>query len=132
MTKANIVPHRRIGVGALTLLVVGLLWSSNVLVGAASNGAGLTSTVGTAEAGSRIIVRFVFVNTGEETSDQFPSKAPLHAVKTIVLAITDTKSPSEKDLFKVLRTPDGNPLDETLNLEELGITDGGILFLEYK
>ncbi|MHC5054772.1 MAG: EsaB/YukD family protein [Planctomycetota bacterium] len=77
----------------------------------------------------KITVKWLNGNTGTTYDDQFPPKAPLHAVKIILLAASGWGSPADAGNYVVKKTMDGDPLDESKTLEELGISDGDALFL---
>lgn len=77
----------------------------------------------------KINVKWVNVNTGQEHEDQFPVRAPLQAVKIILLSSVDWADPGDAGQYAVKKEASGPPLDETKSLEELGIADGATLFL---
>ena len=68
-------------------------------------------------------------NTGVVYEDQFPPKAPLNAVKVILLAASGWASPADADKYVAKKTMAGGALDESKSLEELGVSDGDALFL---
>ena len=132
MKHVAIVPQMRRVTGILKMLTIGLLWSSNVLLGTVISSAGSTSVIGTAEAGNTVIVPFTIrCTTNAQVVEQFPLKAPLHAVKTIALAIAPGGSPSDADLCGI-RDMNGQQLNESLSLEDYGITDNTRLLIQYK
>ena len=77
----------------------------------------------------KITVNWTIKPSGEQVSDQFPVKAPLHAVKHIVLASAEAAGPSDAGSY-VVKDMSGNQLDESKSLEELGVNDGDRLILE--
>ena len=77
----------------------------------------------------KITVKWRNGNTGAVYEDQFPPKAPLTAVKVILLASSDWGSPADADKYVVKKTMDGDALDEVQSLEELGVSDGDALIL---
>jgi len=77
----------------------------------------------------KITVKWRNGNTGQVYEDQFPPKAPLKAVKVILLAASDWASPADADKYVAKKTMDGAALDESKSLEELGVSDGDALFL---
>lgn len=74
-------------------------------------------------------IHLVFSTTAGDFEDDFPLNQPLHAVKTRVMAKLGLDV-SQQDDFIV--TFEGNPLDESKKLGELGLEDGAILFIERK
>ena len=77
----------------------------------------------------KISVKWSNMDTSEMYTDTFPVKAPLQAVKVILLAGSDWASPGDADQYVVKKNVTGDPLDEKLSLEDHGIADGAILFL---
>jgi len=72
-------------------------------------------------------ITLTFATTAGDFTDEFPPNQPLHAVKTVVMAKLKL-DPSQADQFVV--TLDGEPLDESKTLAELGLNDNLILTLE--
>lgn len=72
-------------------------------------------------------ITLTFATTAGDFEDEFAPNQPLQAVKKVVMAKLKL-DPSQADEFVV--TLDGNPLDETKTLAELGLTDNLILTLE--
>ena len=68
--------------------------------------------------------------TGNVT-DEYPVKAPLGAAKVIAMAVMDGVSPGDAGNYDVMDM-NGNKLDESKSLEELGITNGARLMLKAK
>ena len=77
----------------------------------------------------KVTVKWMFVDTGANYEDSFPVKAPLHAVKTILLAGSDWASPSEADQYVVKKSVAGEALDDKKSLQDLEVSDGAMLFL---
>ncbi len=76
----------------------------------------------------KITVNWTIKPSGEQVNDQFPAGAPLHAVKHIVLASAETASPADASQYTV-QDMNGETLDESKNLAELGVNDGDRLVL---
>jgi hypothetical protein len=72
-------------------------------------------------------ITLTFATTAGDFQDEFPANQPLHAVKKTVMAKLKLDA-SQADQFAV--TLDGNPLDESKTLAELGLTNNLILTLE--
>lgn len=72
-------------------------------------------------------ITLTFATTAGDLEDDFAPSQPLHAVKTTIMARLKL-DPSQADQFVVTR--DGNPLDDSKTLAELGLTDSLILALE--
>ncbi len=72
-------------------------------------------------------VHLVFSTTAGDLEDDFPVNQPLHALKTEVMGRLHL-DPSQADQFIV--TVEGNPLDESKTLGELGLHEGAILLIE--
>jgi len=77
----------------------------------------------------KITVNWLNVETQAHYEDTFPEKAPLHAVKVILLAGSDWASPADADQYAVKKTPKGDALDEKMSLADHGIADGSKLCL---
>ena len=77
----------------------------------------------------KVTVNWLEVETQEHYEDAFPVKAPLQAVKVILLAASGWASPGDADQYVVKVNPKSPPLDESQSLEDLGITDGSKLCL---
>ncbi|MBW3595884.1 MAG: hypothetical protein KY475_01260 [Planctomycetes bacterium] len=73
------------------------------------------------------MITLTFATTAGDYTDDFPPNQPLHAVKTKVMAHLKL-DPGQADQFVVTR--DGNPLDESKTLAELGLVDNLILTIE--
>ena len=81
----------------------------------------------------KVSVKWVCINTRESTTESCPTKAPLHALKTVAMAELESLSPSQKDEYAVKKETSGDALDESQNLEDIGITsDGSTLYLVAK
>ena len=74
-------------------------------------------------------LHLIFTTNAGDLEDDFPANQPLHAVKRQVMAKLKL-DPSKADEFLV--TLNGNPLDESKKLGELGLSDGAMLVIERK
>ena len=72
-------------------------------------------------------VHLVFSTTAGDLEDDFPVNQPLHALKREVMGRLQL-DPSQAEQFII--TLEGNPLDETKTLAELGIQDNSVLLIE--
>ena len=72
-------------------------------------------------------VHLIFSTTAGDLEDDFPANQPLHALKREVMGRLHL-DPSQADQFMV--TVEGNPLDESKTLAELGLQEGAILLIE--
>jgi hypothetical protein len=68
-----------------------------------------------------------FSTTGGDLEDEFPSNQPLHALKREIMGRLKL-DPSQADQFVV--TLEGNALDETKKLGDLGIPSNAVLVIE--
>ena len=74
-------------------------------------------------------IHLIFSTTAGDLEDDFPTNQPLDAVKKRVMAKLGLDVSQEDDFIVTL---DGNALDESKKLEELGIEDGAVLMIERK
>ena len=72
-------------------------------------------------------IRIIFSTTAGDLEDEFPVNQPLHALTREVMGRLKL-DPSQAEQFVVVLN--GNPLDETKTLAELGITAGAVLTIE--
>ena len=77
----------------------------------------------------KITVNWTIMPSGSQVQDQYPSRAPLHAIKHMVLAEADDASPRDAKNYKVLNM-NREELDESKSLDDLEITDGTRLVLQ--
>ena len=74
-------------------------------------------------------IQITFSTTAGDLTDEFPVNQPLHAMKREVMGKLKL-DPSQADQFVV--TLNGNQLDETKTLAELGIAAESVLVIERK
>ena len=79
----------------------------------------------------KISITWRIADGSGNVTDEYPVKAPLHAVKHIALAGIEDASPSDAGQYDV-QDMNGETLDESKSLEELGVTDGARLMLKAK
>lgn len=72
-------------------------------------------------------VRLIFSTTAGDLEEDFPTNQPLHALKREVMGRLQL-DPSQADEFTV--TFEGNLLDESKTLAELGLQDNAVLLIE--
>jgi hypothetical protein len=72
-------------------------------------------------------IHITFSTTAGDLEDEFPLNRPLHALKREVMGRLRL-DPSQADQFVV--TLDGNTLDETKKLGELGLQANAVLVIE--
>lgn len=72
-------------------------------------------------------VHLIFSTTAGDLEDDFPVNQPLHALKREIMGRLRL-DPSQADQFVV--TLEGNPLDESKTLAELGVPENAVLVIE--
>lgn len=72
-------------------------------------------------------MHLIFSTTAGDLEDDFPVNQPLHALKREVMGRLQL-DPRQADQFIV--TLEGNPLDESKTLAELGVPEHAVLVIE--
>jgi hypothetical protein len=77
---------------------------------------------------SMITVNWTIKPAGVQVSGQYPERAPLKAVKSIVLASAEGVNPGDADNYKVMDM-NGATLDDSKSLADNGVADNARLIL---